>query len=93
MSDYRLTNTQIYNLEFYNQYLKDGLSTEIDFEEVRAVIASGNYFVTLATRLDEIKNKLSNNSKASTEVVRLEELIKQLLYVQSSYKLKSKKIV
>jgi hypothetical protein len=64
---------------------------ESKYDELKAIVVSGSYFVTLATQLDEVKNRLRKNKDNHNEVVRLEGLVDQLLYVQSSYKLKSRK--
>lgn len=52
-----------------------------------AHVRSGDYFSTLATILDDLTEKLPTNSD---EVLRLERCVRDLLYVDSKYKIVAK---
>lgn len=55
-----------------------------EFNVIDAMAASGDYFVTLATRLDKVAQGLVQDS---SEQIELEHLVKTLLYMQDHYRL------
>jgi len=61
-----------------------------EFNVIDAMAASGDYFVTLATRLDKVAQGLVQDSP---EQIEIEHLVKTLFYMQDHYRLvhKSKK--
>ncbi len=68
-----------YTLSLRQWLLKDSDSQDYTIE---AKVKSGEYFVTLATRLDEISGGI-NPDKA----IQLQMLVNELLYIQKRYKI------
>jgi hypothetical protein len=58
-----------------------------EFNVADAMAASGDYFITLATRLDKIAQGLPQDS---AEQIELEHLVKMLFYFQEHYDLVAK---
>jgi len=58
-----------------------------DFNIIDAMAASGDYFITLATRLDKLAQGMPQDS---AEQIELEHLIKTLFYMQEHYALVAK---
>jgi hypothetical protein len=58
-----------------------------DFNIIDAMAASGDYFITLATRLDKLAQGLPADS---SEQIELEHLVKTLFYMQEHYDLVAK---
>ena len=54
-------------------------------EEIEALVASGDCFVTLATKLDKLIQLLTNDAK--TVGPEMEQLAQQLFYMQRYYKI------
>jgi hypothetical protein len=59
-----------------------------EFNVIDAMAASGDYFVTLATRLDKVAQGLMQDS---SEQIELEHLIKTMFYMQDHYRLVHKR--
>jgi hypothetical protein len=58
--------------------------------EVEALIRSGQYFTTVATQLDKISLELKKQSEPQSHDLQL--IVDELLYVQTHYKIKKRKI-
>lgn len=58
-----------------------------EFTLADALAASGDYFVTLATRLDKLAQGMPRDS---AEQIELEHLVKTLLYLQDYYDIVAK---
>lgn len=58
-----------------------------DFNFIDAMAASGDYFITLATRLDKLSQGLSQDS---AEQIEIEHLVQTLFYMQEHYELVAK---
>jgi hypothetical protein len=68
----------------YADNLSDlGRSKQSSRDETDALVASGDYFATVATILDHISQSLAKGKHA--EHATLERLISELLYVQRNY--------
>jgi hypothetical protein len=61
--------------------LLDGVD-EREFNQTDALAASGDYFVTLATRLDMLAQAMPRDS---SEQIELENLVTSLFYLQKHY--------
>jgi hypothetical protein len=79
-----------YTLQLQNIFLGHGWSRPTtvrdgvdDNLETAALVASGDYFITLATRLDKLSQDLAKTSPAAH--LELEKIIKQLTYLQRHY--------
>lgn len=57
--------------------------------DVDAHVRSGDYFSALATQLDALTEKLPPNSD---EIMQIERLVRDLLYVDSKYNIISKQV-
>jgi hypothetical protein len=55
---------------------------EREFNVIDAMAASGDFFVTLATRLDTIAQGLAQDS---AEQIEIEHLVKMMFYLQDNY--------
>ncbi len=87
-----------YALHLFDTVLTDGEPSELwlhdiatDPEELRlqALVASGDYFETLAARLEQIATALPIKS---VEQYQLQDAVGQLLYLQRGYTIKKKTI-
>lgn len=58
-----------------------------EFTLADAMAASGDYFITLATRLDKVAQGMRQDS---AEQIELEHLVKTLLYLQDHYDIVAK---
>jgi len=56
--------------------------------KIDAEVSSGDYFVTLATRLDQINNRLQEYHLR----VEIEEIVSDLIYLQDTYGIIKKKL-
>lgn len=56
---------------------------DFDALDLRAQIASGDYFITLATKLDRLRERIF--VAYPDEAAQLDELITELLYLQRNY--------
>ena len=64
----------------------DGAGTEVD---VHVLIRSGQYFATIATKLDKILKDIRETSvSAKTE---LQKLVEELLFLQEHYRITKKR--
>lgn len=63
-------------------WLHDADYTSLDHRKADAQVASGDYFATLATALDNVALGLP---RSSTQRIELEQLIDNLLYLDKSY--------
>lgn len=55
-------------------------------DELKAQVASGDYFITLATKLDDLSQQLAEVHPAGHII--LEEIIADLSYLQNNYRIK-----
>lgn len=69
--------------------LKDGYS-QINTDELEPIIRSGQYFSTIATKLDKISLELGKDNEV--QIRNIQRIVDELLYIQSNYKIKKKKI-
>lgn len=67
------------------RHLTIGDYGKIDVDQLVVHVRSGDYFVTLATAIDLIRQEL--NSRDASVIVALEEIIDELLYLQQNYKI------
>jgi len=67
--------------------LLNDMADQREFNQADALAASGDYFVTLATKLDMISQSLPRDS---AEQIEIENLIQTLFYLQKHYKLVAK---
>lgn len=67
--------------------IRDGYSN-INTEEIEAIIRSGQYFVTIATKLDLLAQHIKKGNQI--EEHHLQKIISELLFIQSHYKIKKK---
>jgi hypothetical protein len=58
-----------------------------DFNVIDAMAASGDYFITLATRLDKLAQGMPQDS---SEQIEIEHLVRTLFYMQEHYDLVAK---
>jgi hypothetical protein len=58
-----------------------------DFNVIDAMAASGDYFITLATRLDKLAQAMEADS---SEQIEIEHLVRTLFYMQEHYDLVAK---
>lgn len=65
---------------------RDGLS--INTEELEAIIRSGQYFSTIATKLDKLSHELKKDNQPQAN--QIQNLVDELLYIQGRYKIKRK---
>lgn len=67
-------------------FVRDTAQEEVASSELDAQVHSGDYFVLLATKLDQL-----SSSPASLSVrLGLEEIVSDLLYLQQAYKIVKK---
>jgi hypothetical protein len=69
-----------------SRLLLDGVDKR-EFNQTDAMAASGDYFVTLATRLDLLAQGMRRDS---AEQIELENLIRTLFYLQKHYSIIAK---
>ncbi len=91
-------NTTVYQIKYGSNIIshskgivkisRDG-SGNPKLDELDAIIRSGMYFVTIATKLDLLAHHIKKDSKV--EEHQLQDLISELLFIQSHYKIKKKK--
>lgn len=67
-------------------YLSEGPASR-NFNFIDAMAASGDYFITLATRLDKLAQGMPQDS---AEQIEIEHLVKTLFYMQEHYELIAK---
>ena len=72
----------------YAPKLKDGYVT-INIDELEAIIRSGQYFSTIATKLDKLSHELKKGNQP--QVNQIQNLVDELLYIQARYKIRKKK--
>ncbi len=83
MSNYTLASNDILSWHGLGRIFKvrDGETDE--HELLRAQIASGDYFITLATQLDQISQTIQQAHPA--EYTTLEQVITDLIHLQNNY--------
>lgn len=89
MQIYALTETTGSVLSHYAQRL--GFVRDIEHDEwlqLKADVSSGDYFATLATRLDELSMLIEMSDPVTA--AQLESCVKDLLYLQSNYNIHKK---
>ncbi len=59
-----------------------------DLSETDVLIRSGQYFTTLATRLDKLSDQLKKGDEL--QVRHLQDIIDELLFIQQHYKIQKK---
>lgn len=69
---------------FKNWFVKDFDNDRID--NLKAEVASGDYFITLATKLDDLSQQLAEIHPAGHII--LEKIIEDLSYLQNNYRIK-----
>lgn len=77
-----------YSLFSSDLFLAD-IAKFTDLTEADVLVRSGDYFATLATRLDKLSNQLKKGNEIQERY--LQEIIDELLFVQQHYKLQKKK--
>lgn len=78
-----------YSLFSKDLFLAD-LENLTNLTEADILIRSGQYFATLATKLDKLSDQLKSGNEVQEH--HLQEIIDQLLFVQQHYKLKKKTV-
>jgi GTP-binding protein EngB required for normal cell division len=71
---------------------KSKLTKEIkplDSLEIEALVRSGQYFTTIATKLDKVSLELKKENEALHNYLQL--IVDELLYIQPRYKIKKKR--
>lgn len=56
--------------------------------ELIVQVSSGDYFATLATRLNQMSQDIVSSNKADSEL--LEQIVDDLIYLQTNYSIKKK---
>lgn len=72
---------------FNSPKLKNGYVT-INVDELEAIIRSGQYFSTIATKLDKLSHELKRVNQPQAN--QMQDLVDELLYIQARYKIKKK---
>lgn len=81
-------SSDIYAVSSTDQFLHDHAEPSISKrDELDALVASGDCFVTLATQLDSINHQLAT---AGSEQPELERAVRALLYLQRHYTISKK---
>jgi soluble P-type ATPase len=83
VSDKLLLHTMRARLAQSPLLLQD-FAADLTKADIDVLVASGDYFGSLATSLDSLSQELSNDGK-DTEHVILEKIINTLLYIESKY--------
>lgn len=63
--------------------VRDATMMTDDHIDANARVRSGDYFATLATQLDHLADSLQSTAPASA--YQLEQIVRELLYVQANY--------
>jgi hypothetical protein len=78
-------NDTIWGHGFFKQwFVKDFDTNHLD--DLKAQVASGDYFITLATKLDDLSQQLAEIHPAGHII--LEKIIADLSYLQNNYRIK-----
>ncbi len=76
-----------YSLFSKDLFLKD-LDSLTNLTEADVLIRSGQYFITLATKLDRLSDQLKKGDEIQKH--HLQEIIEQLLFIQQHYRINKK---
>jgi len=79
---YSLLTNELF-LADVNKYVEADNITETD-----ALVRSGQYFATLATKLDRLSDQLKKGNEVQAH--HLQEIIDELLFIQQRYSIKKK---
>lgn len=70
----------MHNASYQTLFMRDGEQVEVEYA-IDAQVRSGDYFVTLATVLDQLSRQVPNYE----ERAQLEEVVSDLIYLQDNY--------
>jgi GTP-binding protein EngB required for normal cell division len=70
------------------QLFKRKKNNDLDSLEIEALVRSGQYFTTIATKLDKVSLELKKENESQKNYLQI--MVDELLYVQSHYKIKKK---
>lgn len=85
-STYQLrTNDTLWSHNIFRQWFVRDFGTD-HIDDLKAQVASGDYFITLATKLDDLSQQLAGIHPAGHII--LEKIIADLSYLQNNYRIK-----
>lgn len=79
------TNDTIWTHNILRHWFVRDFDTE-HLDDLKAQVASGDYFITLATKLDDLSQQLAEVHPAGH--ITLEKIIADLSYLQNNYRIK-----
>ncbi len=92
MTGYKLAPTDrvlqhgVLNTRWQQVLCLHDFAADLSHADIDAIVASGDYFGSLATSLDTISQDLKNAGN-DTEHLNIEKLINALLYIETKYKI------